>query len=55
MIRFPSGAWYCPSHALLTAANELVDLHSTRTSQAKMVEILEDVLPAILDRFPQRV
>jgi len=52
MIQFPTGEWYCPSHALLTAAQALVDLHATRTSHAEIVEILEDVLPGILDRFP---
>jgi hypothetical protein len=53
MIQFPSGAWYCPSHALLTAARELVSLHRIGPAdQSAMSELLEETLPAVLDRFP---
>lgn len=53
MIQFPSGAWYCPSHALLAAARELVSLHrSGPADQAATAQLLEETLPAVLDRFP---
>lgn len=52
MIQFPSGAWYCPSHALLSAARDLVSLHRAGNSQRMMDQLLEDVVPAVLDRFP---
>ena len=52
MIQFPSGGWYCPSHALLTAASELVALHQVGDSQTAAAKLLEKTLPAILDRFP---
>jgi hypothetical protein len=52
MIQFPSGVWYCPSHALLTAAHELVSLHRTGNSQAVIAQLLEETVPTVLDRFP---
>jgi hypothetical protein len=51
MIQFPDGSWYCPSHALLSAARELVTLHRSGNGQAVIKTLLEETLPAVLDRF----
>ena len=53
MVQFPSGTWHCPSHALLDAAQDLVSLHHAGNSQRMMDQLLDEVVPAILDRFPR--
>src|SRR5687768_11136232 len=53
MIQFPSGAWYCPSHALLTAAREIVFLHGTATCICRTAPLLGYLLPSILEHFPE--
>jgi hypothetical protein len=52
MVRFPSGAWYCASHALLAAAQDLVALNRDKDSAA-MAPLLDETLPAVLQFFPR--
>jgi hypothetical protein len=53
MIQFPSGEWYCASHALLCAARTLVSLRQNGHSQDLISVLLDETVPAVLDRFPR--
>jgi len=53
MIRFQSGEWYCPGHALLLVARELVALHRARgeANWTAISEILGETLPAVIAKL----
>ena len=56
MIRFPSGGWYCPEHALLLAARDLVALYRMEgdADWAAISEVIAEGLPDILTKLEAR-
>jgi hypothetical protein len=53
MVQFPGGAWYCPSHGLLTVLRELLILHRSGNCQDIMAVLFDETVPTVLDRFPR--
>jgi hypothetical protein len=53
MIQFPAGAWYCPNHALLSVATELVALYRVEggADWTAISELIGEALPGIIDRL----
>lgn len=58
MVQFASGGWYCPEHALLLAATDLVALYRAEGAAdwKGISEVIAETLPDILakvERFEQ--
>ena len=53
MTRLESGAWYCPTHALLLAARDLVGLYRAEgdADWTAIAEIIGQVLPGVVAKF----
>jgi hypothetical protein len=52
MVRVASGAWYCPVHALLLAAKDLVTLYRVEgeADWTRISEILAEELPQLVPK-----
>lgn len=53
MIKVESGAWFCPSHALLLAVRDLVTLYRAEgeADWTAISEIIAEVLPEVLAKI----
>jgi hypothetical protein len=53
MVRVATGAWFCPSHALLLAARDLVALYRADgdADWTAISEIIAEVLPEIVTKL----
>src|SRR5437016_1086769 len=56
MVQFPTGEWYCPRHALLLAARDLVSLYRVEgdADWTAICEIIAELLPEILAKTEAR-
>jgi hypothetical protein len=53
MVQFPGGAWYCPSHGLLTVLRDLLTLHRSCNGHDLMAVLFDETVPAVLAFFPR--
>ena len=52
MVQFASGGWYCPGHALLLAASDLVTLYRAEGAAdwKGISEVIAEALPDIIEK-----
>jgi hypothetical protein len=56
MVRFGSGAWYCPEHGLLLAAKDLISRYRVKgeADWSAICEIIADILPELVAKVEAR-